>query len=155
MAERLGLPVETLRTYHKRAVYGRKKGSPATTWRMPAPDAPADVQSRGHPRWLRETADDYIAAKRGPRLDVTNASESAAKDLHDKRARAGQLGGLKRWENQRNKRSHGTSGGIELTDEVVEQLADEAEQGYDLSQLGERERRNLADEHRDQAAEGP
>jgi hypothetical protein len=31
--------------------------------------------------------------------------------------------------------SHGTSGGVELTDKVIERLADEAEQGYDLDQL--------------------
>src|SRR5947209_15051449 len=31
-----------------------------------------------------------------------------------------------------------TSGGVELTDELVEQLADEAERGYDISRLTRR-----------------
>lgn len=35
--------------------------------------------------------------------------------------------------------NHGTSGGVELTDEVVEELSDEAEQGYDLDRLVSRE----------------
>lgn len=34
--------------------------------------------------------------------------------------------------------SYGTSGGIELTDEVIERLAEEAEQGYPIEQLPER-----------------
>jgi hypothetical protein len=34
-----------------------------------------------------------------------------------------------------HKGSYGTSGGVELTDELVERLAAEAEKGYKLSQL--------------------
>lgn len=37
--------------------------------------------------------------------------------------------------------SHGTSGGVELTDESVEELADQAEEGYDPAQLQRRSRR--------------
>lgn len=33
------------------------------------------------------------------------------------------------------KKSYGTSGGVELTEEVIEKLAAEAEAGYDVSQL--------------------
>lgn len=36
---------------------------------------------------------------------------------------------------------HGTSGGVELSDESIRVLADEAEQGYDPEQLRTRERR--------------
>lgn len=35
---------------------------------------------------------------------------------------------------------HGTSGGVELTDDVLDDLADEAERGYDRDQLGPRRR---------------
>lgn len=35
---------------------------------------------------------------------------------------------------------HGTSGGVELTEEKVQELADEAERGYDPSQLKDRDR---------------
>jgi hypothetical protein len=132
MAEQLGLPIETLRTYHKRATQARNEGWGATTWRMPAPDAPPDVSSRGHPRWRQKTADDYIAAKKRPRREL---------ELPIDVERPG-------------KYNPHTSGGIELTDEVVKQIAAEAERGYDLSQLSERERRDLADEHRDEVVEG-
>lgn len=37
--------------------------------------------------------------------------------------------------------SHGTSGGVELTDQAIEELADEAEHGYDPAQLRTRSRR--------------
>lgn len=36
---------------------------------------------------------------------------------------------------------HGTSGGIELTDELIENLAREAERGYDVEDLRRRRRR--------------
>ncbi len=35
----------------------------------------------------------------------------------------------------KKKKSYGTSGGIELTDEVLDELVREAEEGYDLSRL--------------------
>lgn len=38
----------------------------------------------------------------------------------------------------REPKPHGTSGGVELTDERIQQLADEAEHGYDITQLRER-----------------
>lgn len=37
--------------------------------------------------------------------------------------------------------THGTSGGIELTDELIEDLAREAERGYDVEDLRHRRRR--------------
>lgn len=37
--------------------------------------------------------------------------------------------------NGRQSKTHGTSGGVELTDEVVGRLADEAEQGYPTDHL--------------------
>jgi hypothetical protein len=36
---------------------------------------------------------------------------------------------------KKKKRNYGTSGGLEITDEVIQKLADEAEAGYELSQL--------------------
>lgn len=38
------------------------------------------------------------------------------------------------------RRTHGTSGGVELTDELIERLADEAERGYEDEQLRPRGR---------------
>ena len=40
-----------------------------------------------------------------------------------------------------SKSDHGTSGGVELTDELIERLAREAEEGYDVGQLRPRSRR--------------
>ena len=40
-----------------------------------------------------------------------------------------------------NAPGNGTSGGVELTDEFIERIADEAEQGYDLDQLKPRRRK--------------
>lgn len=37
--------------------------------------------------------------------------------------------------------SHGISGGVELTDEVIDQLADEAEQGYNIDRFKPRRRK--------------
>ena len=37
-------------------------------------------------------------------------------------------------------KSHGTSGGVEITDAVIERLADEAERGYDPAKLRPRGR---------------
>lgn len=39
------------------------------------------------------------------------------------------------------KKDRGTSGGIELTEEVIERLAEEAEQGYDVEPLQRSRRR--------------
>ena len=36
---------------------------------------------------------------------------------------------------RRKQRTHGTSGGIPLTDDLIEALADEAEAGYDVSRF--------------------
>lgn len=40
-----------------------------------------------------------------------------------------------------DKSRHGTSGGVELTDELIEQLAREAEEGYGVRRLRPRSRR--------------
>lgn len=45
------------------------------------------------------------------------------------------------WPKEGGAASFGTSGGVELTDEVVEQLADEAEQGYEPDQFKPRRRK--------------
>lgn len=54
-------------------------------------------------------------------------------------------------------RSHGTSGGVELADEVVDRLGEEAEEGYDPEQFTTRERavklREMAAIERNEAAE--
>lgn len=53
--------------------------------------------------------------------------------------------------------THGTSGGVGLTDEAIERIAAEAEQGYDLDRLTARERaaklREMAAIERNEAAE--
>lgn len=83
IAKKLKLPIETVRYYHKRATRSRREGRSATSWRMPKPDAPIDAQSLHHPRWLRETADAYIAAKRSPRHE---AAETLARRLRERHA---------------------------------------------------------------------
>ncbi len=40
-----------------------------------------------------------------------------------------------------NRKAHGKSGGVELTDQLIERLADEAASGYDLKRLRRRKGR--------------
>ena len=84
IAEKLGRPIETIRQYHKRATRARREGHLATTWRMPAPDAPAYVSSPGHPRWQKKTADEYIAAKRSAKQSAIRLSERDLRQLSSK-----------------------------------------------------------------------
>jgi hypothetical protein len=95
MADKLSLPIETLRTYHKLACRHRRENKPWPS-DLPAADAPSDVQATGRPRWLRETADSYVAAKLARRGGTT----------------------------------YKTASGGELTDDDIQQLADEAEAGH-------------------------
>jgi len=121
-AEALGLPVETMRSYNKRANRNRRRGRPLTT-DLPVADAPPDAQTAGRPRWLRETADAYITLRLATKRGRHVAAEPRQRDEHG------------RFQPTAPDEPLRTSGGVELTNELVEQLADEAEAGYDPDKL--------------------